>query len=134
MSFKATLNLGDDKFRLLSVDFDFSQSHDYKTQTPTGEVMMGSISASTIVTKKSTLMKWMLERGMEKDGSIVFHNKKDDSSWRTLNFKKAYLVNYHESFSDGGELHCHLEIISPEISLGEGADWNASFDDPYADD
>ena len=133
MSFKATMDLGDKKFRLLSVDFNFDQSHDYKTQSPTGEVHMGSISASTIVTKESILMKWMLDRGMEKDGSIIFHNKKDDSAWRTLKFEKAHLVGYHESFSDGGELHCHLEIITPKISIGDDP-WEAPFDDPYADD
>lgn len=130
MSFKATLDLGDKKFRLLSVDFDFSQPHDYKIAKPTGEVMMGTISASTIVTKDSTLMKWMLERGMEKDGSIIYHNKKDDSSWREIKFEKGHLIGYHESFSDGGELNCHLEIISSKITIGD-ANWEAAFEDPY---
>ena len=131
MSFKATLNLGDKKYRLKTVHFDFEQPHDYKSAQPTGEVLSGNIHVTTIVTKDPTLLEWMVERGMEKDGSIVYYNKKDDSAWRTIEFKKGHLVSYSESFSDGGEVICDLTIISPELKVGDKISWIAPFKDMF---
>ena len=75
----------------------------------------------------------MLANGEEKDGSIIFHKRKDNSTWREIQFHRAHLVNYSESFSDGSELMCDFTLISPQIDIGDDVNYEAPVTEQFED-
>ncbi len=128
MSFRATLKVENEEIRLLSCNFDFDQPVSHFGSRPVSEVKGGTIMMTSLVKLKSSkfLLTWMIDAGKKYDGSIMFHKREDNSKWREISFRQAYLTNYDESFNDGSEMTCSFSIMSSEMDL-DGVAFSAPF-------
>lgn len=114
MSFSATLEFGSDKYVILDVDYEFSQSldpHNMPNCKPKGGIMNLSVESS----KKNDLLEWMLAPDMKKTGTITFSKRDSEAILKTIQFDDAYCVRYRERFSSTSNSPM---ILSLTISAG----------------
>lgn len=124
MSFSAILHLGDEKpssfdtpgtIKILDCDYGFTQKVDSASR-PDERPKGGLISLVIEATKNEELVDWMIDPDMVKDGSIVFMGREGEGAMRTLKFKNAFCVQFHEKFSSEGAIPM---VTFLTISFGE---------------
>jgi hypothetical protein len=119
MAFNATLSItsasgkAQTSLKVLEMDFGFSQNID-NTGKPTGRPLINNINMVVESTSDTQIADWMVSFGATKDGKIELELRNNVK--KTLVFKKAYCIQYHESFNhQGGESPMHISFtISPE--------------------
>ncbi len=102
--------------QLLSCDFGFSQETDQKG-LPTSKVYGGLINISYVSLEDNEIIQWMISVDADKNGEIKFSAGTDTKDFKTLTFKDARLISYHESFADRSEMLTTLSISVREIDI-----------------
>jgi len=112
---KADLTLeGSNKvIKVLEFDFDFSQQTD-SIGIPNGVPFGGRINFVIESTTDTQLLDWMLTPKARKSGKIEVQLKNK----KTIKFKNAYCIHYHEYFSHtGGDqpMSTNISIIAESV-------------------
>jgi hypothetical protein len=118
MSLTARLFIGGDKkgIKILSCDFSFSQ--DVDTQGKVNSIVRaGLIHLSISGTDDTEIIQWMILRDARKDCKITFSGFVDTGQHRTIEFKDAYLISYHESYSETSDIVINLTLSSRVITV-----------------
>ena len=101
---------------LLKCDYSFSQDIDQKG-LPTSKVQGGIIDLSFASLEDSEIIQWMISEDADKNGKITFSGDNNTKPFKTLEFKDARLIQYHESFTDQSQMILSISISAREISL-----------------
>ena len=118
MSFLAKIFVDDSEWRLLHVDFRLSQMTDSQGK-PSSVPSGGSIALTLESTNENDLFEWMIQPTMTKSGKIVFYKRDNMSALKTLEFKDAACVEYHEFFQHNTEtpMQIKLTLSARELKL-----------------
>lgn len=106
----------DTGIKIISCDYSFSQDVDargYKTS----KVRSGLINITLSGVGDTEIVQWMIGHDIKKDGKITFSGVIDTGPQRSIEFKEALLVNYHESFSDQSDILISLTISARVITV-----------------
>jgi hypothetical protein len=99
MSYKVSLDLDGTNFEVLRCLCKCEQNFD-KNGTPTSSVRGGQLSLLIAGNAEDTFSAWMSDSKQTRDGTINFTVQ--DSPYKKIEFKDAYIVKLHESFNDDG--------------------------------
>lgn len=102
--------------KIISCDYSFSQDIDargYKTS----KVRSGLINVAMQGIDDTEIVQWMLSDNIKKDGKITYSGVIDTGPQRSIEFKDALLVSYHESFSDQSDILINLTISARVIVI-----------------
>lgn len=118
MSLAARLYIGGDNkgIKILACDFSFSQDVDTQGKV-NSKVRAGLINITIPGTDDTEIIQWMLGRDDKKDCKISFSGFIDTGQHRSIEFRDAYLINYHESFSETSDIIIHLTLSSRIIDI-----------------
>lgn len=98
MSFKAILTLGDQTFNLIECTSALTQNVDKKGR-PVSGVSAGRIRMIVEGTDEDTIPRWATDKLKKMDGKITFYKIwEQDSKFKEIEFKGAYVTNFVESF------------------------------------
>ncbi len=106
----------DSGIKILSCDYSFAQDVDsrgYKIS----KVRAGLINITLSGVGDIEIIQWMISDNVKKDGKITFSGVIDTGPQRSIIFKDALLVNYHESFSDQTDIIINLTISARLIKI-----------------
>jgi len=98
MSFLAKLTIEDEEMNVLECSFQFTQNVGPDGR-PTELPRAGLIDLLLESTKNTNLLSWMVMPNTFKDGEIVFFDRDNMSSNKTLTFYDAFCVSYQEVFN-----------------------------------
>jgi len=107
MSFKATLDLDGKTFEILEWSSELEQKMNTKGQPASG-VKGGEMEMVLSGSSEGVFASWIIDPISKKDGTITLYRHDQDSKFKEIKFKGAYLINFTESF------------ITPEDSRAEG--------------
>jgi hypothetical protein len=102
--------------QLLSCEYRFSQETDQKG-LPTSKVHGGLIELSFQSIEDNEILQWMISEDADKDGKITFSGDNNTKPFKTLEFKDARLISYHEKFFDQSQMITFLSISARELSI-----------------
>lgn len=102
--------------KILSCDFSFSQDVDALGNV-NSRVRAGLINITIPGTDDTEIVQWMIIRDEMKDCKICFSGFIDTGPHRTIEFKDAYLVNYHESYKESSDIVINLTISARVINI-----------------
>ncbi|MER3498849.1 MAG: hypothetical protein C4308_09570 [Chitinophagaceae bacterium] len=119
-SFSATFNVNGKKYEVLSCNYSFGQATDEKNRPASG-VHGGNISITVVATDDTDLIGWMIDPYKKQDGSIVFHQIDQASTFKEVKFKDGYCVSYSEKFDSTASkpMTASFSISAREISVGD---------------
>jgi hypothetical protein len=101
---------------ILACDFSFSQDVDSQGKV-NSKVRAGYINITIPGIDDTEIIQWMLSRDEKKNCKISFSGFVDTGSHRSIEFKDAYLVNYHESYSEADDIVINLTLSSRIIDI-----------------
>ncbi len=113
--FRITANkTGDEDREVMKVSYGFNQATDKEGQM-TGIVRGGTINVrvKALNNGNTHLLRWMLASNMHKNGEIEFVETRDRKNMKTISFREAYCVDYHDVWEDktqSGELGHYEEF------------------------
>lgn len=116
-------------FKVLSCDFGFKQSYDQNRGVPTGRPTISKINFVLESTKDTMLADWMTMPTGTRNGRIEFSIQNNET--KSIEFRDAYCVSYHETFSHLGSdspMSMSVSIIVRDITLDDNLNYNS---DPY---
>lgn len=96
MSFKATLTIEGKSFDILECTSLLRQKHNAKGNPASG-VTAGILHIILEGTADDTFAKWITDPTARKDGTIVYFRTDQDSKFKEIKFKSAYLIRLTES-------------------------------------
>jgi hypothetical protein len=105
-----------DGIQLLSCTYSFSQEIDQKG-LPTSKVRGGIIDITFVSLDDAEILQWMISEEADKNGKIAFSGDNNTKPFKTIEFKDARLIDYHESFSDQSQLKVTLSISARELAI-----------------
>ena len=121
MTFKAELKFNDGKnhYTVIECDYEYSQEID-QTLKPCAKPKAGIINVVIESISDRELIQWMIAPGNVRSGDITFF--KDDATQtklKTLSFKEAICIRFHEKFVAYGEspMLTTLSFVAKEITL-----------------
>jgi hypothetical protein len=119
MSFKASLYIEDQEYRVLNCKYEISQSMDHKGK-PASRPQGGRITVLVESDENSFLFDWSASETQIKNGSILFYKNDAMSKMKELKFTDAYCVNYVEEFTSEGTRPMQTEIVlsAKELNFG----------------
>ncbi len=105
MTFKAELRFNDSKivYSVVECDYEYTQDID-QTLKPCAKPKSGIITVVVETMSDRELIQWMVAPGNVRSGEINFF--KDDApqtKLKTLSFKEAICIRFHEKFTSYGE-------------------------------
>lgn len=120
MSFLSTFHVDGEEYNVLEFNIDFKQGTD-TTGKPMGDPKGGTIQLIIEATQNTKFLSWMLNSELTKDGKIIFYRRDALSKMKELEFKKAYCINYHESFSSTSDIAMKitLELKAKDLTFGD---------------
>jgi len=118
MSFLSKLTIDGETMNVLKCSFSFEQGADI-TGRPSQRPRGGQISVLIESTNKTDFLDWMISPNMIKDGEIIFYKRDNLSSLKTVVFKEAYCLNYHEDFDAVSDqpLKTRITISAKELKV-----------------
>jgi hypothetical protein len=130
MSITARLYIeGNNKgIRILACDFSFSQDVDAQGKV-NSKVRAGLINITIPGIDDTEIIQWMLGRDDKKDCKISYSGFIDTGPHRSIEFEDAYLVNYHESYSEANDIVIHLTFSSRIIKI-KGVTYESNWTPP----
>ncbi|MFZ4546126.1 MAG: type VI secretion system tube protein TssD [Bacteroidales bacterium] len=130
MTFTAILKFNDsrDEYIVMECDYEFSQEIDGSGK-PCAMPRCGIINVVFESRSDPAMIQWMLGAGNIRSGQIVFFN--DDSAskkLKTLAFKQAVCVRFHEKFTNYGDspMTTYLSFVAKEVTL-DGIDHSSQW-------
>lgn len=127
MSFKATLDIDGNQYRVLNCNYSFGRSVD-QFGKPSSDVMGGQIDLSIESNGETGFLEWITSSYTRKNGKVVFNKTNEDAELKVLEFEDAYLVNYSETFDsepNSSGMTEHLTISAKKIIMGGAEHENA---------
>ena len=100
MAATVTLELDGKTFEVLRCFNDVRQAYD-ESGNPASGVIAGKIGLIMQGTTEDTFNKWMGDPQKSMDGKVTFSI--NDSAFKKLEFKNAFLVRFHEGFHAEGQ-------------------------------
>ena len=97
MSFKATISVGGKTFDLIYCDSQLEQEFDSNNR-PISGVVGGRIRVILDGTDDDTFGSWACDPTKKQDGTITFYRINQNSKFKEIEFKGAYLMHLVESF------------------------------------
>ena len=106
--------------RVLHCDWRFTQMTD-AIGKPTSIPKGGIINVTVETDGGNELYNWMITPTMQKSGIIIFNKTDLVSRLKTVEFKDAFCIGYHETFDLFGSnpRQVHLTISPREFWMGE---------------
>jgi hypothetical protein len=102
---------------LLSCNYSFTQDIDQRG-LPKSEVKGGVINLVFNSIDDQEIMQWMLSAKADKNGKITFAGvEESEKVFKTLEFKDARCISYHESFSRDSEMLEEITISAREVTI-----------------
>lgn len=119
MSFLAKLELDGELYNILEFDISLDQDVD-QNDRPSAIARGGRIRMVVESTRSTIFFSWTLSDTQTKDGKIIFYRRDELSQLKTVEFRKAYSINFHESFRASGEIPMKTEftLTAKEIDYG----------------
>ena len=97
MSFKAILTIDNKSFHLLECISAAKQKTDKKGK-PISGVTAGELQFTVLGTGDDILPTWATDKKKTHDGTIAMYQWDQETKYREISFKKAYVVFFSESF------------------------------------
>jgi hypothetical protein len=107
---------GSEGIPLLTCNYSFTQDIDQRG-LPKSEVKGGVINLSFRSIDDQEIMHWMISAKADKSGKISFSGEETEKVFKSLEFKDARCISYHESFVRDGEMLEEITISAREISI-----------------
>ena len=101
---------------LLTCNFKFKQEIDERGLVKS-KVAGGEIKLSFNSMDDEEIMWWMFSEQSDKNGKIEFSGEEGEKIFKTVEFKDAFCVAYHESFVRDVEMIQEITISTREITL-----------------
>ncbi len=118
MSFKATLTIEGKSFDILEYRCLLEQQFDPKGRPASG-VKGGDIDMILAGTADNTFSNWIVDPTSRKDGSITFFRIDQNSKFKEIKFKGAYLIRLTEScITPPADSQIESRIIDNVINKG----------------
>ncbi|HNY01697.1 MAG TPA: type VI secretion system tube protein TssD [Bacteroidales bacterium] len=121
MTFKAELKFNDSQkqYVVVECDYEYTQEID-QTLKPCAKPKSGIVNVVVEAMADTELIKWMVAPGNVRSGEIKF--QKDDmqgAEMKTLSFKEAICIRFHEKFSAYGEnpMLTTISFVAKELTL-----------------
>ncbi len=99
MSFLAKLKINNVEYNVLSLKWDIEQNFD-DTGLPVERTQAGQIKVTYESTKDTEIISWALSNRGLKNGELILYNRDSVSTFRKIEFKDAYCVNFSEQFDN----------------------------------
>ncbi|MGO3184404.1 MAG: type VI secretion system tube protein TssD [Aequorivita sp.] len=114
MSFSAKLLIDDKKYEVQECTFDFEQQLDHSGK-PSGAPRGGILLITLKFTSDTSLISWMVEPSMTKNGKLLFPEPDGSGNMMTILFTNAYCAKLSGHYSHVGADPIKLRIkISAE--------------------
>ena len=130
MTFTSILKFNDsrDEYVVIECDYEFSQEIDGSGK-PCAMPRCGIINVVFESRSDPAMIQWMLGAGNIRSGQIIFFS--DDSAskkLKTLAFKQAVCVRFHEKFLNYGDnpMTTSLSFVAKEVTL-DGIDHSSQW-------
>lgn len=107
---------GNEGIPLLTCSYSFTQDIDQRG-LPKTEVKGGVITLAFNSIDDQEIMHWMISSKADKNGKITFSGEDTEKVFKTLEFKDARCIAYHESFIRDREMVEEITISAREISI-----------------
>ncbi len=122
MSFKLTFEAGGQKKNVLEASYGLKQETDV-TGRPAAVTRGGKIKVTVEATGETDLVEWMMNNFERKDGNIKWIKRDNDATLKELQFREAYMVDYHENFDHDGPTPATITftLSAREITVGSGS-------------
>lgn len=114
---------GDDGIPLLTCNFSLTQEIDERG-LPKSKVKGGVINLSFKSMDDEEIMWWMISAQSDKNGKITFAGEEGEKVFKTLEFKDARCIYYHESFVRDTEMTQEIKLSAREITLSGATHMN----------
>lgn len=127
MSFKATLDIDGDQYRVLNCSYSMHQDID-ETGRPSSVARGGVVNLVVESTDDTSLFEWMCDSYQRRDAKVTFNKRDEDSKLKELEISEAYMVDYEESFDNvgNGAMVQSFTLSARDIKMGNGEhnnDW-----------
>jgi hypothetical protein len=119
MSFKATLDVDGNQYRVLECSYELERDTD-QFGKPASDVRGGKIYLKIESSSNVGFFEWGVSAFTRKAGKITFNKTDDDAALKELEFEDAYLVGYREDFGSQGNAGMteSLTISAKKIIMG----------------
>ncbi len=107
---------GSEGIPLLTCKYSFIQDIDQRG-LPKSEVKGGVITLSFSSIDDQEIMHWMISSKADKSGKITFSGEETEKVFKTLEFKDARCISYHESFLRDSEMLEEITISAREVTI-----------------
>ena len=107
---------GNEGIPLLTCSYSFTQDIDLRG-LPKSEVKGGVINLAFNSIDDQEIMHWMMSAKADKSGKISFSGVENEKVFKTLEFKDARCISYHESFVRDGEMVEEITISAREVTI-----------------
>ncbi|WP_055447609.1 type VI secretion system tube protein TssD [Lacinutrix mariniflava] len=116
MSFIAKLEVDGETFNILKAEYYVKQSIDSRG-APDGRPQGGQIDLLIESTIDVDFFDWAAQSKETKDGKVTFFKRDNISSFKILEFKEAYCIEFREIFDaeNTDPLKCKVVISSREL-------------------
>jgi hypothetical protein len=101
---------------LLTCSYGFTQDVDQRG-LPKSEVKGGLISILFNSIDDTEIMQWMISPKGDKSGKIEFSGEENEKVFKTLEFKDARCISYHESFVRDSQMVEEIVISAREVTI-----------------
>ena len=119
MSFKATLEIEDNEFKILRCRYEFSQNIDHKGK-PSARPQGGQVTVLVESSGDNFLVDWATSETQVKNGRIIFYKRDSMAKMKEVIFTDAYGVEFAEDFDHADKQPLQIEIMlsARELSFG----------------
>lgn len=111
MAFKAKVFIDGTDYTVVEYNLSGLQNTD-QTQKPASIPMVEHIALSVEANSNVQIWHWFVSPEIQYSGKIVFYQDTDMASpMRTVTFKKAYCVDYDESYKNSGNALMLIDFV-----------------------
>jgi len=103
--------------RVLESDINFIQEFEMRTGAPSTRVDAGKLNLVIAVENDGELLHWMFRPSKTRNGKIVYSGKDNGKTIKTVEFKDAVLVKYHERFQEFEMTTISITITAKELKM-----------------
>ena len=122
MSFKASLEIDGNSYKIINCNFNFTQPMGNNLK-PNGNPLGGLLNVTLNMGRNLELAHWMFSPTQTKDGTVIFYKHDAMSKELAIAFKNAYCTNITGNFDDSNNqpLLMTVSIVAEEINLNGDA-------------